>query len=789
MAGAQGGVGVHGWANFMGDPSVQQIKDALNSAHQLIIMLRKDVEQLKSKGQKDDHKKDLKEMKSFGQVPVWDGSLKSFSDFEFKLHQFVDPFARFEEFLDHVKNLDEPPSEHDINVLAAQQLVNGVDIHWMNAQLYSVLSMKTSDDPLQLVKSVRDSPTIRGVVAWHKMTREVSSKTGVCLERLSDRVHHPKKITEYKDALVMLHKWDADCKELKKLAQQELAELTKRATLKAMIPEDLKRDIEKDESLKPFDKSWGFVLKQVPLRKEWKQKKRSNDMDIGLAERTEDPAEEGDQDAMQCKPCEDELYTLKGQGKGASSAPFQGYCSWCWAWGHKRFDCRKRLAAEAAGKGADPNGGPKSAGKGEEKGKNTWKGAQKGGVQKGGWQYKGGGKGQQKGQQKGKGNWGGGFALNIDGGDPWGSHGEGAWGQGSWQQGYDGGYNGLLWLFEECSSDGSGSSAGDLDDLLVLEEAEDLAVPAGETSEELISPMTDHSYESDLLPIHPKTYSNRAELPKFETSEMPDFKSYDECYAYFASSAPSALTPENSNHPESATPEELRASNASFYPISTPEKKKKKNMSPMTEHLNEMIYNFDLPHVVGGADERKALTLEVADDSEYECPVPDADSISPQDVAAGMPDPELVVDVYCNYSHTSNQNSLSAMSAANAPQDYWFDYLGPQGARRDPLLDFASTIGEPEAKISYELQPLSMSMDERESIRIAEDDLKNGLFPDLADSESEPEDEREYRDAERRKSSRKHGPRRPPPAPESYLMDYPPVVPKTKTFEIGLNKM
>ena len=37
-------------------------------------------------------------------------------------------------------------------------------------------------------------------------------------------------------------------------------------------------------------------------------------------------------------------------------------------------------------------------------------------------------------------------------------------------QGYDGGYNGRLWLFEKCS-DGSKSSTGDLDELLVLEEA------------------------------------------------------------------------------------------------------------------------------------------------------------------------------------------------------------------------------------------------------------------------------------------------------------------------------
>ena len=400
---AQGGATMQGWVNMVGEPNPAQTRDALNLAHGLISILKKEVDDLKGELQKNkgnSNKKDLKELKSFMEVPVWDGAVKGFSDYEFKLHQFVDSFLRFEAMLDYVKNLENPPTETEFNWTAQQEFSNhGVDLHWMNSQLFSALSLKTSGDPLQLVKSVRELTSTRGVVAWHKMTRDVANNTGVCLERLSDRVHHPKKITDYKDALVMLHKWDADRKELKKLAQQELAELTLRATLKSMIPEDLKRDIEKDENLKEFSKSWDFVLKQVPLRKEWK-KKAGSDMDIGLAEKTEDQKEDEPEEPG-CQPCTDQegLFSMKGQ-KGGSSQPFQGYCSYCWAWGHKRMDCRKRMAQEGTGKGADPKGA--SGSKGDEKGKSFEKGG-KGGPS-GGWQPKGG-KGFQKG--KGKRNFGG----------------------------------------------------------------------------------------------------------------------------------------------------------------------------------------------------------------------------------------------------------------------------------------------------------------------------------------------------------------------------------------------
>eukprot|EP00972_Heterocapsa_arctica_P057591 8496690-Heterocapsa_arctica.AAC.1 len=41
----------------------------------------------------------------------------------------------------------------------------------------------------------------------------------------------------------------------------------------------------------------------------------------------------------------------KGKGKdgksGAPATPFQGYCGYCWNWGHKKADCRTRLRAEA----------------------------------------------------------------------------------------------------------------------------------------------------------------------------------------------------------------------------------------------------------------------------------------------------------------------------------------------------------------------------------------------------------------------------------------------------------
>ena len=96
-------------------------------------------------------------------------------------------------------------------------------------------------------------------------------------------MHHPKKIIGYGDALAQINKWDLNCKELAKIEGQHISDITKRTTLKGMIPEDLAKDLEKDKSLKDWKWCWEFVVEQIPLRKEWRpQKKKGNyDMDVG----------------------------------------------------------------------------------------------------------------------------------------------------------------------------------------------------------------------------------------------------------------------------------------------------------------------------------------------------------------------------------------------------------------------------------------------------------------------------------------------------------------------------
>ena len=108
--------------------------------------------------------------------------------------------------------LPRPPARRD-QVLQAD---NRVDLSIYDEYLYSILSLLTTDAALQVTKNQREHHGIRGANSWFRLTRDIAGKTGARLQRLADRVHHPKAISTYKDAESSLASWEASRLELEK---------------------------------------------------------------------------------------------------------------------------------------------------------------------------------------------------------------------------------------------------------------------------------------------------------------------------------------------------------------------------------------------------------------------------------------------------------------------------------------------------------------------------------------------------------------------------------------------
>ena len=154
--------------------------------------------------------KNLADNKSLDQVGKYDGEEKHFSDFEFKLQQFLRPHDNCEAMLDRIKDLESEPCLLDLEEMQSDLTSQGerCDLHWFNNQLYSILSLICREDALQVVKNLRKDVQVRKFKAWYQLTREVASKSAVRLEKLSDGVHHPKPMKSYHDGLAALAKWN-----------------------------------------------------------------------------------------------------------------------------------------------------------------------------------------------------------------------------------------------------------------------------------------------------------------------------------------------------------------------------------------------------------------------------------------------------------------------------------------------------------------------------------------------------------------------------------------------------
>ena len=216
----------------------------------------------------------------------------------------------------------------------------------------SIVAFVAEGNALNTVINLQEAHDVRGSQSWYRLTRDATGKTGARLKRLAAKVHQPKHITDYKNALVELTNWDSNLKDLVKIEGQGLSELTKITILNSMVPADFMRDIDRDKSLKTFDQIWNYVTEQVEVRKHWPKVQMQKDpsaMDIDAAEKEEVQQNE----SVDCQPCTGEdLDTLKGGCRGT----FQGYCGYCNALGHKRSNCRKRLADIVKVKGKDGKG-------------------------------------------------------------------------------------------------------------------------------------------------------------------------------------------------------------------------------------------------------------------------------------------------------------------------------------------------------------------------------------------------------------------------------------------------
>ena len=413
----------------------------------------------------------LTSKKSFIALQNWGGKTEEFEQWHFKMGIFLKEEPGWALLLQKLKKMKEMPSKVNVPLLAAElnsvepsTFVNGLEeLNVMNQQLNQVLSINLTDTALAPVKNMEAEIECNGLACWWKLVQESDSMTGQRLQGLASGVYQPKRVKKLADVKNAIEAWEGNLKMyLAKEKIQDIPESSKILCMRALVPEDLERDIIRvSNTLHQYIDVKEYVWEQVSMRKDLKATgpvpmdcdyaKLTMQLLSGQAEGNEghgdgyhEHGHNGNEDCGVCledhghKPCEGpegsetpwkEVYSMikgfkggkggkDGRGKGGK---FDGECSHCGMYGHRLRDCYKKdreMQAWRAGSG-------KGGGKSQYGWGNGWNTSGKGGYQPKGWKGDGG-KGGWKGKAYGKGNEGGkgGKAMGLDG---WGQ-------QGSWSQ-------------------------------------------------------------------------------------------------------------------------------------------------------------------------------------------------------------------------------------------------------------------------------------------------------------------------------------------------------------------
>ena len=331
---------------------------------------------------------------------------KEMSYFVFGLKRLVENDPGFVDFLDWIERQEDDITKDSMKTFSVD--VEGVDVQWMNTELYNVLvGMSVAGSVKDRLMNLDDRKEIRGAQAYFMLTRVCAGNSPNSQIELTQKVlkaGRPKG-----DPLDHLTSWETSLRRYE-AATKHTMDLTMRMTLLYdVLPVDTAQtlvngDYPEFESALAKAKS---ILRTAKAKKERSKIPGPDDMDIGMAKQESQDDGWDANDPVSWPVLGEEDPTLgsfqkggKGKGKGKGGY-FNGECNWCKRWGHRERDCGEKdkymdaLRAKGkgggkGGKGKDGGGKPASSGWNQS---SPWQGK--------GWSVKGGGKNQN---QSGKGH-------------------------------------------------------------------------------------------------------------------------------------------------------------------------------------------------------------------------------------------------------------------------------------------------------------------------------------------------------------------------------------------------
>ena len=306
-------------------------------------------------------KQPITESKGFLKIDKYTGGQTLFRQWK---HQVTNLMCSHEpELREMLKTIEQEKDVIDPDILEYDP--NQIDnIHRLNEELYSFFTLTLGGEAL----TISESCVGNGFEVWRLLTKEYDAKTPQNLQALLTGIIQPVRVKSLGDVSVAINRWEVHLRDYMTRTGKDIDESLKICAIRAIVPKDVD-----DYLLKMSMHTKGYLALRSYLE-EQVQHHRANGprgMDLNpLAGDAGDPysyeeypvadgddmpldyftkGQKGQKGKGKGKGKDGKGEKGKGKGKGGKgpTEPFQGYCGYCWNWGHKKADCRTRLRAEA----------------------------------------------------------------------------------------------------------------------------------------------------------------------------------------------------------------------------------------------------------------------------------------------------------------------------------------------------------------------------------------------------------------------------------------------------------
>jgi hypothetical protein len=252
-----------------------------------------------------------------------------------------------------------------------------IDIDLFSAELYHVLTITLGDTPLSIIENVSSGC---GLESWRQLTQEYDAKTPQNLQTLVQQVVQPKRVKSLDQVVQAIQAWETMRQEYVLRLGKDLDNPLKICALRAIVPQDLDDTIMKmNLHNSTFEKLREYIREQVQIHRNSSPTPMQTNNFEQETQGGEDWPCQWDASSQNSTAQGEDLpvdYFTKGKGKGkgpgggkggkgkggkggkgeggkgkgnGKTAAFQGYCGYCWKWGHMKKDCRTRMRDEGHG--------------------------------------------------------------------------------------------------------------------------------------------------------------------------------------------------------------------------------------------------------------------------------------------------------------------------------------------------------------------------------------------------------------------------------------------------------